>query len=231
MSSMIALSFSRLSDYEACPLKFKLKYITKEFPDDSNNPAFVKGNIIHKQLEDYINYLKDNGSKPSMNAHTTNAIPILEGMHKASNGNIFAEKQIATNQEWLKCDWFDKPHIVKYRAIIDCLVFLDKETLLIVDFKSGKVRDYEDGPTTQLKLTAAMLFSLYPKINKITSSYLFVEHKKTIKVEFSRDQLESIKSDFDNAHTIVNQDGDFEFKKNQYCNWCAATSGQCPVKK
>lgn len=230
MSSPIALSFSRLSDYEACPLKFKLKYITKEFPDDSGNPAFVKGNEIHKQLENYINFLKG-GTEPKLNTHTQNAAPMLAKLHKACDGNIFAEKQIATNQEWDKCDWFDKPHIVKFRAIIDCLVFLDNETLLIIDFKSGKIREYEDGPTTQLKLTAAMLFSLYPKINKITSSYLFVEHKKTVKVDFQRDQLDELKSNFNDAHTIVNQDADFDYKKNQYCHWCAATSDQCPIKK
>lgn len=230
MSDPIALSFSRLSDYDQCPLKFKLKYITKDYPDDSDNPAFVKGNEIHKQLENYINYLKG-GEKPSLNSHTKNVVPMLEKLYMASKGAMYPEKQIAVNHKYEKCDWFDKPEIVKWRLVIDCLVFLDDKTLFIGDFKSGKVREYEDGPTTQLKLTAVVLFNLYPNIENIISSYLFVEHKKTVKVSFTRDQLESMQEKFDEAYDRVNQDGDFLHKKNQYCNWCLATNEQCPIKK
>ena len=52
----IALSWSRLSDYLQCPLKFKLKYLTKEFPpeDFEKSVHLVKGAQYHKQLEDYV---------------------------------------------------------------------------------------------------------------------------------------------------------------------------------
>ena len=226
----IALSFSRLSDFEACPNKFKLKYITKEYPDESDNPAFVKGNIIHKQLEDFINYLGNGIDEPILNTHTKNVAPLLQGLHSASNGQIFSEKQIAVNQDWERCDWFDKPYVVKYRAIIDCLVFMDDSTLYIIDFKSGKIREYEDGPTTQLKLTAAMLFNLYPNIESITSCYLFVEHKKTVKVKFNRGQLKDLMKPFNEAHKMVNEETEFKYKKHQYCHWCKAEADQCPIK-
>jgi CRISPR/Cas system-associated exonuclease Cas4 (RecB family) len=229
-NATIALSFSRLSDYEQCPLKFKQKYIEKSYPDDSNNPAFAKGNAIHKQLEDYVVYLSstDKDNKPSMTTVTQAVTPMIDKLYTASNGNIFPEKQIAVDQNWEACTWFDPPHVVKYRAIIDCLVFLNDEELLIIDWKSGKVREYEDGPTTQLKLTAVILFSLYPKIETITSSYMFVEHKKTVSVKFSRDQLEDMRAAFDDAHKTVNLATDFPHKKNRYCNWCLSTD--CPIK-
>lgn len=228
---MLALSFSRLSDYIGCPNKFKLKYVDKSYADDSDNPAFVKGNIIHKQLEDYINFVNGDCDEPSMNAATSSAKGMIENLHKVSKGNIFSEKQIAVDQDWVKCDWFAPPTKVKYRAIIDCLVFLGDDTLYIIDWKSGKVREYEDGPTTQLKLTAAMLFKLYPKIVKITSAYMFVEHKKTVKVDFERSQLDDLVANFDAAHTKVNGETEWAPLKNKYCNWCLATSDQCPVKK
>lgn len=235
MSDPIALSFSRLSDYEQCPLKFESKYIKKTYPDDSNNPAFAKGKAIHKQLEDYVNFMRigtdAENFPPTMGAHAKNAIGMIEKLYKVSNGNIYPEKQLAVDQNYRKCDWFAKPTVVKWRAIIDCLVFLDDETLLIIDWKSGKFREYEDGPTTQLKLTAVILFNLYPKINKITSSYMFVEHKRTVQVDFNRDQLVSMQEKFDDAYTTVNQDGDFLYKKNRYCNWCLLDGSVCPVKK
>jgi len=230
MSTPIALSFSRLSDYEACPKKFESKYVNKTYPDDSSNPAFVKGNAIHKQLEDYVAFLRGEGPEPTMGQFTEHVVPLLKRLYKSGNGQMFPEKQLAVDYDWKECTWFSKPDVVKYRAIIDCLIFPNSEELLIIDWKSGKVRPYEDGPTTQLKLTAAMLFSLYPKLERITSSYIFVEHRETVMVKFVREQLDGLKEAFNDAHTVVNQDGEFAFKKNKYCNWCLIPKGQCPVR-
>ena len=228
----IALSFSRLSDYEICPLKFKQKYIEKSYPDDSNNPAFVKGNAIHKQVEDYINWLSSMGGKaPSMGTYTVGIVPMLEQLYKASNGQVYGEKQIATNQDWDRCDWFDKPHTVKYRAIIDFMVFMSPNHLILGDIKSGKFREYQDGPTTQLKLTTAMCFSLYPKIETITAAYFFVEHKKTVKVVFTRDMIEDLKKPFDEMHHEVNTVKEWPHKKNQYCHFCLVGGDTCPIKR
>lgn len=229
MTALIALSYSRLSDYETCPLKFKQKYIDKSYPDDSNNPAFVKGNAIHKQVEDFINFLNsDDQDEPSMGQHTKTVVPMLKKLHNASNGQMFPEKQIAVNQEWEKCGWFDPPKVVKYRAIIDFMVFLNPAVLILGDIKSGKLREYEDSPTSQLRLTAAMCFNLFPTVQKITTAYFFVEHDKTVKVKFTRDQLADLMAPFDEAHTQVNQEEEWPFKKNKYCHWCLSTD--CPVK-
>lgn len=228
----IALSYSRLSDFETCPLKFESKYIIKDYPDDSDNPAFVKGNAIHKQVEDYINWMNSrNGEAPAMGQHTLDVVPMLEQIYKASGGQMHAEKQIAVDQDWVKCDWFAKPSNVKYRAIIDFMAFMSPEELLLGDIKSGKMREYEDGPTTQLRLTAAMCFNLFTRVKTITTAYFFVEHKKTVKVKFTRDQLADLMKPFDLRHKQVNEAKEFPFKKNKYCNWCDIPKGRCPVKK
>lgn len=226
--STIALSYSRLSDFETCPLKFKAKYITKDYPDDSNNPAFVKGAQIHKQLEDFVNGLHNNAST-TVGTIANSIVPMLVKLFEATGGQLFPEKQLAVNHDWQACDWFDKPSIVKYRAIIDALAFLDHRSLLVIDYKTGKVRPYEDSETSQLRLTAVMLFNLYPKIEVITCSYMFLEHKKTIKAEFHRKDLEAMQKPFDEAHAKVNAEKEFPFKKNKYCNWCEYK--ECPVKQ
>lgn len=224
----IALSFSRLSDYEECPRKFESKYIIKDYPDDSDNPAFVKGNAIHKQVENYILWLNGAEDEPNMGQYTKSIVPMLKKIYEASSGRLFGEKQIAVDQHWVQCDWFAPPKVVKYRAIIDFMAFLDNNELLVGDIKSGKVRPYEDGPTTQLKLTAAMCFHLFPMIEKITTAYFFVEHSKTVKVIFTRDQMEELRKPFDERHTEVNAATEFPHKKNRYCNWCKIPS--CPIK-
>lgn len=230
MTSTIALSFSRLSDYEQCPRKFEEKYVTKIYPPEDDNPAFVKGQAIHKMMDKYVQFLQstDRANKPNMNPIVESALPMVDRIFEACNGNLYPEKQLAVNQTWDLCDWFDKPHVVKYRCIIDCLGFLNPEEMIALDWKTGKVREYEEGPTTQLKLTSVILFSLYPNVKKITTAYVFLEHKKTVSKVFLREDLEKMRAEFDNAHTIVNQAADFPFKKNKYCNWCLSKT--CPVK-
>lgn len=52
-----ALSHSRLSDFNQCPLKFKLKYIDKAVNfqmDATKSPHLVRGGNVHKALENYI---------------------------------------------------------------------------------------------------------------------------------------------------------------------------------
>ena len=230
MNMPIALSYSRLSDYEQCPLKFKQKYIDKSYPDDSDNPAFVKGNQIHKQLEDYVVWKgADDGAKPTLSTHTLKASQLVDSLHTACNGRIFPEKQIAVDHNWELCDWFDKPDVVKYRAIIDCLVFFGNTEILAIDWKSGKVREYEDSPTSQLRLTSTILFNLYPKVQTITTAYVFVEHTKTVKVKFERPELEALQKPFDKAYIQVQEETEWKPKKNQWCNWCKTPD--CPIKR
>lgn len=60
----IALSWSRLSDYQQCPLKFKLKYIEKDKmfkEDESQSPHLVRGSNVHKALENYVVQKQSNG--------------------------------------------------------------------------------------------------------------------------------------------------------------------------
>lgn len=141
---------------------------------------------------------------------------------------ITAEKQIATSLEWEQCDWFAKPTVVKYRAVVDSIVFRSPEEAIIVDFKSGKFRDYADSPTSQLRLTATMSFSIFPNLEEVTCTYLYVEHKKSVSGKFSRDQLDELKKPFDEAYEKVNADQEFKYTKNQYCNWCLVKD--CPVR-
>lgn len=224
--SKIPLSWSRLSVYRQCPQQFEAKYITKEYPDESDNPAFEKGSRIHKQLEDYINWKKGKGKEPSLCAEAKNVLPIIDSYFKRINSQaISAEKQLALNHDWKACGWFDNTSIVKWRGIIDMIVLMRKNHLHLIDFKTGKVRPYADD-RGQLHLTAAMLFELYPDVEQITTAYLFVEHKVTDQTTFHRKDHAKNKAAFDVEWLQVNEDKEFTAKKNQYCFWCALSKSK-----
>ena len=55
---MISLSWSRISDFRQCALKFKLKYIDKVsnmlLKDEDKGPQLIRGSNIHKALDEYV---------------------------------------------------------------------------------------------------------------------------------------------------------------------------------
>jgi len=225
----IALSYSRLSTYQNCPRKFRLQYLDKAFPDDSKNPNFVRGNRVHGQLENYVMWKNAGESfeKPKMCNEAKNAIPIIDGIYE-SYTSVLPEQQLCLDRNWGKAGWFDSSKAY-LRAILDLIAFKPGRGL-IVDYKTGKVRDY-DQYGGQLHLNATMIFAIEPEIQVIDVAYLFVDHKQTVKVHFKRDQYEEFKAHFISEHVRVNSEDKWDPKINQYCKWCPATKEQCPFSK
>lgn len=222
--SKIPLSWSRVSVYRQCPSQFEAKYITKEYPDESDNPAFAKGTEVHKQLEDYINWRKSGKKEPSLGKIAKNVQPIIDSYFKnVLPESISAEIQLAIDHKWEKCDWFANTNTVKWRGILDMLVLMRKDRIVLIDFKTGKVRPYAD-ERGQLHLSAAMLFELYPDVQQITSAYLFAEHKQTDQTVFQRKDHAKNKAAFDVEWQVINEDTEFTPKKNQYCYFCGIKS-------
>ena len=224
----IALSHSRLSVYQNCPRKFKLQYLDKAFPDDSNNPNFVRGNRVHGQLENYVMWLNADQSfeKPAMCTEAQNVIALINNVYE-SYTSVLPEQQLCLDKNWDKTGWFAKNAYL--RAILDVIAFKPGKGL-ILDYKTGRVRDY-DQYGGQLHLNAAMLFAVEPEIMEIDVAYLFVDHKQTVKVHFDRSQFEEFKAHFIAQHVRVNSETEWKPRINQYCKWCAATKEQCPFSK
>lgn len=220
---MIALSYSRLSTYEQCPYKFKRQYIDKDYPDDSDNPAFVRGSQLHKQCDNYIKFMTGKEELQPASIEVRNVKPIIDNIvHQYEK--VFSEQKLALNSKFSKCDWFSKATI--YRSIIDMLA-INNETAVIIDFKSGKVRKYDNKPTGQLHLTACFIFALFPKVQQIATSYLFLDHKKTISKIFVRDEYEDLKKTFLDLLVKVNTEKEWPRTKNKYCCWCKLDCKYC----
>lgn len=226
----IALSFSRLSNYEQCPRQFAAKYITKTYPDDSDNPNFVHGNNIHKQLEEAVVQLRDTKKIHSKHIKCVQDCHTLINNLIKSYPYVFTEQQLAVNKDWSEIDWFSRA--AYYRAILDLiLIDADFKNAFVIDWKSGKVRDYDDSPTGQLVLAACVLFSLKPELEAIDIAYMFVEHKQTIRRQYFRKDLAKMKAPFDEKFGQVNSDKVFKPKTNQYCYFCDISPAHCEYKK
>lgn len=212
----IALSWSRIAVFRECPYKFKEQFITKTYPDDSNNPAFVKGKEVHDQVDKYIKH-KD-ASKLGVIAK--NAKDMVDGLP-----GLKGELQAAVSDNWSKVDWFSKN--IMFRAIYDA-VYIDGSKAIILDWKTGKVQPY-DQTRGQLHLSAAILFELNPQVDQIKSCYAFLEHEKVTANIFNRADHAANKAAWQLEAIAINEETEFAPKKNKYCYFCLSTT--CPLKQ
>lgn len=232
---MIALSWSRLSDYHQCPLKFKLKYLEKHhlFKEEStSSPHLVRGSNVHKALENYVIQSTSNGelevkitslpeveaTKPFVDRFLTNYTTVIP------------ETQIAINRNWERVEWFSRD--AYYRAILD-LIALRPSDVAIIDYKTGKMRDYDGGPSGkgQLHLSGAISLHLWPDIPEVSTTYAYVDHKQTITKKFTQADRQELREHFDEEHNRVNADTKFRPTVNEFCKWCPATRDMCPYSR
>lgn len=232
---MIALSWSRLSDYNQCPLKFKLKYIDKspKFKEDEKaSPHLVRGSNVHQALENYVVQVQSNGQ---LEVKVT-SLPEVEAtkpfVDRFLNNytTVIPETQIAINKDWERVEWFSKD--AYYRAILD-LIAIRPSDAVIVDYKTGKMRDYDGGPSGkgQLHLSGAIGLHLWPDIPEITTTYAYVDHKQTISRKFTQADRQELRRHFDEEHDKVNSDTKFKPTVNEFCKWCPATREDCPYSR
>lgn len=226
----IALSHSRLNDFQQCPLKFKLKYLEKAFPveDPNKSPHLVRGGNVHKQLENYV-VKKISGQAeipPSTLPEVENTKPMIDKFFLEFE-TVMPEAKLAVNSSWSKVDWFDSD--AYYRAQID-LIAMSDNVGLVVDWKTGKVNDYS-GYGGQLHLTAAMVMSVFPQFEELTTAYAYVDHKRTYPIQFQRAELPALVEHFDNESKRVNSEKEWGPTPNEFCNWCAATKSQCKYSR
>ena len=229
---MIALSWSRISDYRQCPHKFNMKYLRKEpnfqLKDDEKSPQLVRGGNVHKGLDTYvIKKLKYEEPTVTMPEILRTAPLIDQIIH---NYSVKSEQQIAINDQFQVVSWYAKD--AWFRVIYD-LIGLGND-LLLVDWKTGKFAEYAGSMEElgQLHMAAVVGMTMYPDYEDCSSVYVYVDHRKTVPCTFKRSEdYEYMRDQLIREHEWINKDQTFIPRKNQYCRWCDSTFEQCKFKK
>ena len=168
----MAYSNSSIKTYEQCPYKYKLTRI--EHRQEPAGDAAERGKNIHYEFEQallalpmlapersywyiYINELRERGTK--------------------------SEIEFAVTKDWQPCD-FKAPE-AWVRGIYDA-VYFDGARAHVLDWKTGKERDYGD----QLKLYATIILASHPEVMTVTSEICYIDlNKQTPYPEFTRADL------------------------------------------
>lgn len=232
---MIALSHSRLSDFNQCPLKFKLKYIEKapnfQMKQEDKSIHLVRGDNVHKALEAYLIKRKagQENIAPSTLPEVEQTRPLIERYIKMFGiDNVHPEAQVSINSEWQQVEWFDKKSY--YRAILD-LIARAGNIALIGDYKTGRFKDYAPANGYgQLELSSAIALSIFD-VDEVKTIYLYVDHKKTIQKQYTRADKNRLVDHFTAEHDKVNSEKNFDPTSNEFCTYCESTKSQCKFSR
>jgi RecB family exonuclease len=228
MSQVMPLSFSRLSTFEQCPAQFDYLYVSKRVQSISNEAADY-GDRVHKTLEAY-GRCKTEEERVVMRAtesleekQTLGTWGDLVDMVLSKPGEKYFEHQMAVNRQLQPVDWFAKD--VWIRSIADVLV-VNGDTAYCIDYKTGKVKDNP----TQLQLFAAMVMWLFPEVNKVKTSFVWLRFNETTNAVYERRFLDALWRALEPRFTKVQEVielGVFDTKPSGLCPWCPAKT-ICP---
>lgn len=221
-NGITAWSYSRYADYRQCPLKFKLKHIDR-LPDPGS-PAMQRGNLIHKQAEDYIKAKR----KPKLHVNLINVKRELEHCREAG---AMAELPWGFKRDWEwtgRSDWFGPD--VWFRAKTDVAISYDDNTGLVGDWKTG--RKYDEN-REQIELFGAVSLKRFPEWKMVDVRLWYTDvdpGDNEIQYEFTRKEGELILKDWEKKVVAMFKDKRFAPTPNDKCHWCPfskAKGGPC----
>lgn len=241
---MIALSWSRLTTYLQCPRKFQLTYISKSFKEEEKSIHLVKGEQLHKQLEDYV--LAKNGQAVmplGFSPEVKGALPYVDKLFGAFDA-LYPEAQVAANVSWQPTEWFGAD--AAWRSIWD-VIGLSPQVVYIGDYKSGKIYPY-GANFGQLHLSAVMALERWADVPEATAAYIYIEHQKIKPVKVTREKtdatyrdddgqdkpvphLAEVRAYFNARFEQVQMEKEWAPVPNEFCKWCPATKSQCKFSR
>jgi hypothetical protein len=212
-----AWSYSALTTYELCPKKYYHLYVAKDVKD-ADSAISAEGKEIHDALKKRV---IDGVALPLVMRHFEKTA----AKFAAAPGEKHGEMRLALTREFEPCGYFDPTVFV--RVVID-LAIVQKETAIVVDWKTGKVKD----DPTQMALNAAVLARWMPEIGLFKTVYVWLQSNNLTPKNYSLSMLPAVWNDLLPRAAKIEQarkTTTFPAKENGLCGWCPVKS--CPHYK
>jgi len=222
-------SFSRLSSFESCPLKFKFTYIDK-IKVESSSTALTKGSFIHHFLENYpqpcTQFFGLNESDIAV--YTKICIDFINSPKGESIVNadctIGKELDFGLDSKMNPVN-FNNPDAL-LRGSIDRLNLIEDKNygtmLHVIDYKSGKAKEAWWQSFKQVQLYVIWLFRnpAFSGIDKIKASYMYVEHNISNDLIMERKYILSYIKEYISDIKQIESSLEFPKKVTKLCDWC-----------
>ena len=167
----VAWSFSALSSFNTCPRKHYETKVIKTYPDEMGE-AGKWGDYVHRMLDKRI------GEKQPLPENVAQ-YETMAAKFDGVKGEVFSERKITLNRDMEEVAWFAKDAWL--RVILDVSV-LNGNKAFVGDWKTGKRKMDID----QLKLFAAVMFTVHPHLEEVSAGYIWLKERKIDKEKFYR---------------------------------------------
>ena len=249
---MAVYSHSKLSTFEQCPYKYKLRYIDKIKPDIEKSIEAHLGTAVHDTLEWVYNSVKDENKIPTLDEVIT--YYSVKWQEEFSEEILIVKKEMSAKYYFNKgvqflLDYYSKHHPFK-DGTIECekriMIELDENTKLqgfidrlVHNIETGKyeIHDYKTAnalPTQekmdgdrQLALYSIAIKELYGQDKDVILIWHYLAHNQKIISRRTNEQLEELKEETKKLIRQIESTTEFPTNKTILCGWCEYKN-QCP---
>lgn len=250
---MVIYSHSRLSSFEQCPFKFKLRYLDKIKPDFESSIESHLGSVTHNTLEWlYIEVKK--GNMPSIEEVIVYYSENWQNNYK--EGTLIVRKNLTVKDYFNKGVKFILDYYMKHKPFQDGTLELEKRILIDLngdgkykiqgfidrlthnkETNEYEVHDYKTANSLpkrekvetdrQLALYSIAIKEIFGQNYNVLLIWHYLAHNVKITSRRTSDQLEQLKKDIMNLIDEIEVTKDFPPKKSVLCGWCEYKS-KCP---
>lgn len=240
-------SHSRLSCFEQCPYRFKLRYIDKVIPEIDKSIEAHLGTCVHDSLEWLYNIIKKTNNVPSVNR-------LIDKYIEAWEKNYKPEIKIVRNNMKPK-DYFNKGveflmnYFTKHQPFSDGTIECEKKIMINLDEKGEyklqgfidrlvqnidngvlEIHDYKTAnslPTKekieqdrQLALYSIAIKEIYGEDKEVVLIWHYLAHNTKITSRRTNEQLEKLKRETLELIKKIENTSEFSACKSVLCDWC-----------
>lgn len=249
-------SHSKLSTFEQCPLKYKLKYIDKIKPEIEKTIEAHLGSSVHDTLEWVYNSVKENTEKsPTLDEIINHYIDIWQ--KDLTEDVLIVKKQLTPKDYFNKgvqflADYYQKHYPFKdgtiecekeitinldentqIRGFIDRLVYdIDNNRYEIHDYKTANTLPSQEkmDQDRQLALYSIAIKEIYGKDKEVLLIWHYLAYNHKIISKRTHEQLENLKEETKKLIKDIQNTKVFLPNKSILCEWCEYKS-ICPEWK
>lgn len=214
-----AWSFSRLQDYRGCPRKAKYKHVDKL--NEPSNDAMARGSAIDQMEGDFITG-KLKKCPPEIKSFEAEFLELRK--RKA-----IVQEQWAFDKDWIEVDWFAKDAWCRIKTDV-YTHDLKTNTLMVVDCKTGKIREEHK---EQVKLYALGGLMKLPTVDVVDARLWYTDQAVELPEEpelYTRADVPALKKYWAAQVKPMLADTRFAPKPSSNCKYChfsKAKGGPC----
>ena len=182
-----------------------------------------RGTEIHNYAEDYVN-----GTLAELPKELHKFTDDFEELRQLyTDAKVELEGEWGFDVEWAPVGWMEKATWARIK--LDALVQEDETSARVIDYKTGRMFGNEIPHGQQGLLYAIGTFFRYPTLQFVQTEFWYLDHGKTTKKTYTRDQAMLFAPAFHRRAVKMTTETEFApTPSTSSCKWCPHRKGDEP---